>query len=228
MRRFVAAAALAGGALAPFVISPADAAGPHEIVIDASGFDPSSLTIPSGEAVYWCNDDDEVHSVVFEDDGPASGPLDPEECTEDLVFPTAGTYAYHDGDNTEATASITVTESPTTTTTLAAPSTTAAPSPTTTARPTATTRRPTVTTRRPSAATFRTTTTSTSIVETTTTTGFFDTTTLFTTTTFGSFAITELGSGDDGAGTLAGVLAGLGVLGGAGYLGYRYRWRLFR
>lgn len=62
----------------------------------------------------------------------------------------------------------------------------------------------------------------------TTTTFFLDTsTTEFTTTTFGAFAINESSDGGNG-GTIFGILLGLGVVGGAGYLGYRYRWRFMR
>jgi plastocyanin len=226
--RWIVAALLLVGALA-MGATASHAAEPHEILIESGGFDPQSLTITVGEAVYWCNADSAVHSVVFDEgeDPPDSGPLNEDDCTEDLILDAPGTYSYHDG-HSSLTGSIvvqsatTTTEGPTTTT-VAAP-TTVAPTPTT-ARVTTTTRRRTTTTaafKRSASRDLGTTTTS----EATTTTLFETTTSEFTTTTFGAFVITE--STESGNGSAALVIAGLGILGGAGYLGYRYRYRFMR
>ncbi len=229
MRWFFAALLFLGAATVS-ASGPARAAGPHEILITSTAFTPSPLTITLGEAVYWCNADTAAHSVVFEG-GPDSGTLQADDCTENLTLTAAGTYSYHDG-HSSLTGSIVVDAAPTTTT--AAPTTTVA-SPATTAPPTATTRAVTSTTRRrvTTTAAFKKSATrqltTTTLAEWVTTTSFLDTTTTeFTTTTVGSFAITETGAGDDSGRTLAVVLVGMAVLGGAGYLGYRYRYRFMR
>jgi hypothetical protein len=194
-----------------------------EIVINSSGFSPNSATVPFGQGAYWCNDDTAVHSVAF-DNGPTSPDLQPEDCTDDIEL-EPGTYPYHDGHHAETVGVITF-EAPSTTTTIAG-ATTVASGPTTTVRVTTTTRR-TSTTRlviRKSATTRPPSTTSSTSLETTT--SFFDTTTSEnTSTTFGTFAIQE--TGDGGSNALPLVLSGAVILGGAGYLGYRYRYRFLR
>ena len=206
----------------------AQAANEVEIIIGSGGFSPNPATIPPGFSAVWCNDDTAVHSIAF-DAGPTSPDLAEGECLEPVQL-APGSYPYHDGHNAAITGTVTF-EAPASTTTTA---TTAPPGATTTVGATATTRRATTTTKpviRKSATTrAMSRSTSTSIVASTSTSAFFDTTTSeFTTSTFGEFAINEPpeGSGSD-TGTAVAIVAGLAVLGGAGYLGYRNRYRFIR
>jgi plastocyanin len=209
------------------VADPSRAADEAEILIEQSGFSPSTVTITLGDAVYWCNNDAAHHRVVFDaEGGPDSGDLAPDDCTNNLVLSEAKTYTYHEFNNAQMTGTIVVGAA---TTTTAAPTTTAStPGPTTptTVRATSTTRKKVTTTAAFKKSATRELTTSTTALETTT--SFFDTTTSEeTTTTGGTFAIQETSDGDGGSAWPL-VLSGTVILGGAGYLGYRYRYRFLR
>lgn len=61
------------------------------VTMAGSVFQPSSVTIPSGETVTWLNDDEEIHTVTGDDFG--SGNISPgAEFTR--TFDDPGTYEY--------------------------------------------------------------------------------------------------------------------------------------
>ena len=209
------------------------AAAEHQVSITDTAYEPATITVTTADDIVWCNDGTTPHTVTADNGAFNSGSL-PATQDDDACFggPAAsidpGTYAYHCTiDGHTHTGTLIVEAAPTTTTTAAA-ATTVVAGPGTTARPTATTRRTTTTKpvlRR--SVTTRPNTTTTTAAPTTTTDPFATSSTEFTTTTFGAFAINETGDGGEDR-TLTVVLFGLVILGGAGYLGYRYRYRFMR
>jgi plastocyanin len=63
--------------------------------ITASGFAPASVTINTGDAVTWKNNDTKAHQVVA-NNGAFASPTIAAGKTYTHVFGTAGTYRYHD------------------------------------------------------------------------------------------------------------------------------------
>ncbi|MBV8951190.1 MAG: cupredoxin domain-containing protein [Actinobacteria bacterium] len=65
------------------------------VAIAASGFDPSTLSIPAGTTVLWVNNDTVAHTVTAADGSFASDDLGPGD-TFSYQFTQLGTVAYHD------------------------------------------------------------------------------------------------------------------------------------
>jgi plastocyanin len=66
------------------------------VKITASGFNPASVTIKSGDAVKWTNNDTKNHQVVANNGTFASPTIAPGRSWTH-TFGTAGTFRYHDG-----------------------------------------------------------------------------------------------------------------------------------
>lgn len=88
--------------------------GKNIVKITASGFNPQSITIKTGDSVTWENDDSADHTVnsAPHPTHTAYPPLNlglikPGD-SKSLAFPTAGTYKYHDHLNPSLTGSVTV------------------------------------------------------------------------------------------------------------------------
>lgn len=94
--------ALIGYRVRPHVAQPATIA-PTAATVNASGFDPSQVSIKKGQAVTWTNTDNKPHSVVADSPTPLfkSPTLDAND-TYSYVFSTPGRYPYHDGQNIQA------------------------------------------------------------------------------------------------------------------------------
>lgn len=77
----------------------APARGDNEVWIQASGFDPTSLTIPIGTSVTWTNKDATGHDVTsgtpgnVANDFSGSPPLNQNE-THSAAFPKSGRFPY--------------------------------------------------------------------------------------------------------------------------------------
>jgi len=67
-----------------------------QVKITTTGFQPSPLTVSSGDAVQWTNTTNSNRQIVADQGGFASPILKPGQ-TYGFTFKTADTYAYHDG-----------------------------------------------------------------------------------------------------------------------------------
>jgi plastocyanin len=66
------------------------------VKIVPGAFQPSSLTVSSGDVVQWTNNTSALRQIVADEGGFASPILKPGQ-TYSFTFKTAGSYAYHDG-----------------------------------------------------------------------------------------------------------------------------------
>lgn len=66
--------------------------------ITGSGFTPNSIDVSVGGSVTWTNNDSAPHSVVADGGQFNSGTISP-GAKFSYAFPSAGTFAYHDGAN---------------------------------------------------------------------------------------------------------------------------------
>jgi plastocyanin len=78
--------------------------------IESGGFTPSQITVPTGASVTWTNGDSVAHTVVAGDPAFDSGPIPPGG-TFSQMFPSAGTFTYHDGANPDMVGVVMVTTS---------------------------------------------------------------------------------------------------------------------
>jgi plastocyanin len=129
MRR-AAAALFAAAWLA--LAAPATAAD-HDVNITAGGYDPVAVNVQTGDRVVWHNMDTKRHTATDVKGTFDTGEIQPHQ-SKALTFFTPGTYTYKDQDNAAAQGTITVTQGPSSTTTVTFQQTT-----TTTARSTTTT-----------------------------------------------------------------------------------------
>jgi plastocyanin len=72
-------------------------AGGNTIVIKNFAFDPSSLTVKSGTAVKWTNQDGASHAIVSDTGSPATFSSDSLStgASYSFTFTQPGTYTYH-------------------------------------------------------------------------------------------------------------------------------------
>lgn len=74
--------------------STGSTAGAGAVTIVDFSFDPTNLTVAAGDTVTWTNEDDAVHTVTSDGDGPLdSGDLDGAASYE-ATFDQPGTFAY--------------------------------------------------------------------------------------------------------------------------------------
>ena len=232
-----------------FGARPAAAACPTEgctVSIHGLAYDPSSITVTTAEQIFWCNDESDhtVNHTVTADGGQFDSGNTPLTPGGDCFGGSAGEigvgdYPYHCKIHASMHGTLHVVAPSTTTTTAGATTTTGAPTTTTTvAGATTTTRkaattttvRHTTTTRKIATvkrATLTTLAATTTTSEETTTTEFETTTSEETTTTSGGFAINTSGKKDNSS-TYA-LLGSLAIIvGGGGYLLWRFRYRFIR
>ena len=84
------------GAMLVLALPASASAATVPVKITTTGFDPSPLTVSSGDAVQWTNSTSSLRQVVADEGSFASPILKPGQ-TFGFTFKTAGTYAYHDG-----------------------------------------------------------------------------------------------------------------------------------
>ena len=84
-----------------------------KISITSSGYSPASLTITNGSTVTWTNSDNMAHTVTNTEGSINSGDIAPGS-SYTKTFTTAGTYTYHDANNTNMTGVLIVTTASTT------------------------------------------------------------------------------------------------------------------
>jgi plastocyanin len=74
--------------------------------IVSSGFTPNPISISTGSTVTWTNNDNAPHGIV--DDGVFnSGTIAP-GATYSYMFPSAGTFTYHDASNPNVVGTVNV------------------------------------------------------------------------------------------------------------------------
>ena len=66
--------------------------------IQSNGFTPNTISITTGSTVTWMNQDSTAHSVVADNGAFASGTI-AAGAKYSYLFPTAGTFTYHDASN---------------------------------------------------------------------------------------------------------------------------------
>jgi plastocyanin len=79
-----------------------------KISITSSGYSPASLTVTNGSTVTWTNNDNMAHTVTTTEGSINSGDIAPGS-SYTKTFTTAGTYTYHDSNNTNMTGVLIVT-----------------------------------------------------------------------------------------------------------------------
>jgi plastocyanin len=77
------------------------------VSIVSGGFTPKSVDVSVGSTVTWMNNDSAAHSVVADGGAFSSGAIAPGG-QYSYVFPTAGTFAYHDAGNVNMTGVVNV------------------------------------------------------------------------------------------------------------------------
>src|SRR5256885_2996986 len=75
--------------------------------ITNGGFTPNPISISVGSAVMWTNMDSAAHSVVSDSGAFNSGAIAPNGQFS-YVFPSAGTFTYHDSSNPSMSGTVTV------------------------------------------------------------------------------------------------------------------------
>jgi len=71
----------------------ASAAAGAKVSIAGFAFGPQAITIKTGEAITWSNNDGPAHTVTFRDGSPGAKSLSPGEAFT-RMFDKAGTYEY--------------------------------------------------------------------------------------------------------------------------------------
>ena len=79
------------------------------VAITATGFSPPAVTIQNGDRVVWTNNDKTSHQIVA-DDGSFRSPVIAAGTKWAHVFPTAGTFPYHDAAQATKRGSVVVTQ----------------------------------------------------------------------------------------------------------------------
>lgn len=94
-----ALALLAGGLAACFSDRPATGpeppAGGATVAVQNFAYVPPTLTVASGTAVTWTNDDDAQHTVTADDGNSFESSAFGQGQTFQLTAPAPGTYGYH-------------------------------------------------------------------------------------------------------------------------------------
>jgi len=103
MRRIFLLSLLAVGLIA----LPSTLAATSDVSITSTGFHPSAVTIPAGDALTWTNNDTLRHQVVA-NDGSFSSPVLASKQSYSHTFKTGGSFAYHDGLHPALRGSVTV------------------------------------------------------------------------------------------------------------------------
>jgi plastocyanin len=80
--------------------------------IVAGGFTPNPISISAGSTVMWTNNDTGAHTIVADNGAFASGAIAPGG-TYSYMFPSAGTFNYHDASNANMAGTVTVSGSST-------------------------------------------------------------------------------------------------------------------
>jgi plastocyanin len=104
---WLAAASACGTSSMPASPTPTTAT----VTITSGAFTPNAVSVSVGSTVMWMNKDGGTHSVVadggaFSSDALASG------TQYSYMFPSAGTFTYHDGSNPSMVGTVTVSGSP--------------------------------------------------------------------------------------------------------------------
>jgi plastocyanin len=92
MRRLFLLTMLAIGLIA----LPSGLAATADVSITSTGFKPSAVTIPAGDALTWTNTDTARHQVVA-NNGSFSSPVLASKQSYTHIFKAGGSFAYHDG-----------------------------------------------------------------------------------------------------------------------------------
>jgi plastocyanin len=100
-------AAPAASSAASAGTSPAAGSG-DAVTIANFAFDPSSLSVKTGAAITWTNNDGTAHTVTFDDGSDSSQHLQKGQ-TFERTFAKAGTFAYHCSIHPSMTGTVTVT-----------------------------------------------------------------------------------------------------------------------
>lgn len=77
------------------------------VTITSDAFAPNAVTISVGSTVMWMNKDSATHSVVADSGAFSSGAL-AAGTQYSYMFPSAGTFTYHDGSNSSMVGTVTV------------------------------------------------------------------------------------------------------------------------
>lgn len=77
------------------------------VTVMSGAFSPNAVTISVGSTVMWMNQDSGTHSVVADNGAFSSGAL-AAGTQYSYMFPSAGTFMYHDGSNANMVGTVTV------------------------------------------------------------------------------------------------------------------------
>jgi len=75
--------------------------------ISSGAFTPNQINISVGSTVLWTNKDTVMHSVVADNGAFSSGAIAPDR-QYSYMFPSAGTFTYHDASNPGMVGTVTV------------------------------------------------------------------------------------------------------------------------
>ena len=102
---------LAAAAVLVLTACGSSATAPSPASVDASiqsgGFTPGTISISMGSTVTWTNQDNTTHAVVADNGAFASGAIPPGG-KYSYMFPSAGTFTYHDTSNPNMRGTVTV------------------------------------------------------------------------------------------------------------------------
>lgn len=73
-------------------------------------FSPATVTVVSGQPIYWRNNDNRTHRIVLDDNRYDSSDIAPGAIGCGLILTDTGTHSYHDMSMPSMTGTITVTQ----------------------------------------------------------------------------------------------------------------------
>jgi plastocyanin len=100
---WLAAATACGSSSMPASPTPTTAS----VTITSSAFTPNVVTVSIGSSVMWMNKDSGTHSIVADGGAFGSGALG-SGAQYSYMFPSSGTFTYHDGANPSMVGTVTV------------------------------------------------------------------------------------------------------------------------
>jgi len=80
----------------------------NQVMMKGNNFSPNSLSVPAGTSVTWVNNDTTTHTVTSDNGFFDSGDILKGKSYK-YLFPTGGTYTYHDTHDTGMTGTVIVT-----------------------------------------------------------------------------------------------------------------------
>ena len=97
----------AATATLPLLVSRANAATEHTVLIKNFSFEPAEIAISAGDSIVFTNEDGAPHTATDDNGAFDTGRLNRDQSAT-LTFPSAGNFAYHCAFHPRMTGTITI------------------------------------------------------------------------------------------------------------------------